>query len=140
MENIPSGFLSGVSFRLQGKKLKDLACKKMLAYKIIVTERERRIAQYRKEHSITNADLIDLLRQLNNNTRTGNNISNYTLPLSGGVKTKSIPAGVVSAMETEHSNIAREKAAIHRLRLITENMDIKKTFDVTLSDLEFLGL
>lgn len=46
MENIPSGFLSGVSFRLQGKKLKLLASKKMAGFKSMVAERERRIVAW----------------------------------------------------------------------------------------------
>ena len=155
MINISSHFLSGVTFRLPGARIKELATVKLDEFTKMVIERKKRIAKIREEHKITDADLIDLLQQQASMNRRGMAVSSYTIgtasrmlgsdddevtAANGSVTTRSIQAGVVSAMEAEHSNMKSEEAAVIRLRRIINNIDTSKDFPVDMDDLEFLGL
>lgn len=146
---IHHGFLSGVTFKKSGGELKALALKKMVGFQEMVEVRNKRIEKYRKEHEISDADLIELLRQQNANNRSGMSVASYALSnkiaatqgtSSQDTSVRMIPAGVVAALEAENSNIDDEKKAIERLRLITSNMSENESFAVSLQDLEFLGL
>lgn len=152
MQSIPNGFLSGVNFVMGGAKLRELALKRKQGLEEMIAVREGRIAKIREEYKITDKDIIELLQEKarRENGRYNNGpigAASYMLGSADDSEDdepapmpRAIPAGVVALMDTENDNISQEKAAVKRLRTITDNMDPDGKFPVTLSDLEFLGL
>ena len=153
MQSIPNGFLSGVNFVMGGAKLRELALKRKQGLEEMIAVREGRIAKIRDEYKITDKDIIELLQEKarRENSRYNGPVgaASYLLGSADAGEgdepeptpmPRAIPAGVVALMDTENDNISQEKAAVKRLRTITDNMDPDAKFPVTLSDLEFLGL
>lgn len=127
-------------------------------------EREGRIARLREEHKITDAVLVDLLRQAREAQKSGGGKMSYTVSQSSGlgngvsVRPEAgapdevvIGAGVVNNLLTEGDFIEAELKEARRLRTIARNLaDLpddapnapagsKRGHELTREELEYLG-
>lgn len=123
--------------------------KKIQALKAKIGEREERLAKVRKEYKITDAALLDLMKQARQASKNVNAMS-YSLNASiteGPEEQIVIGAGIVNFLLTESDFISGEKEQVDKLELITRNLkDLLhpelKTFHghkLTENELEYLG-
>jgi hypothetical protein len=119
-----------------------------------IAERKERIALIRKEFSISDQDLIELLTQSANqmvSNRLVNTASmSYSMSAPEGEQ-RLIGAGVVQNLLTEQALIDEEKAALKQLARIVRNLSpytmvsetgieyTVRTVELTPEELEYLG-
>jgi len=114
---------------------------KCCAIEAKIKVRNHRVEDIRKQYDITDADLVELYRQKQQNSGA----STYTLTSNSasGKKTqpseKVIPAGAIANIDTELAAITNEKNQAEHLSLMIRNLDPKKTHEIDFSELEFLG-
>lgn len=126
-----------VEFRVPGGKILDRARTKADALRAKVTDRKARIAGLREAHQITDRVLADLLMM----ARSDPSARSYSVRAPGDAPTTEveIPAGVLSALQTEQTAIANEEAQIARLAMLLRNLAPDDLHKLTWDDLHYLG-
>jgi hypothetical protein len=125
-----------------------------------IEERQTRIARLRKEYSIDDGALIQLLTEARKNAanHAANNMYSYSstsnAPVGSGnrMEERTIGAGAVNDLLTENDFIESEKDQVKRLELVARNLGpitrfasgdgtkYEQThFDLSTDELEFLG-
>lgn len=135
---------SQIEFTKTGKELKDKAdikIKKLLAK---IEERKERIKKIRHDYNITDAVLAELYRlQRQNAGATTYSVSNALVNRTGnkiGAETgeMTIPAGVVTNLDTENTAIGCETDQAERLQLLSRNIDTAAKHKTDFAELEYL--
>lgn len=115
-----------------------------------VAERKERIKATREEYKITDAVLIELLRQMTPHTRPSLKMS-YTASVDAADdddgEPMTVQAGIVAQLETEERLSRAEQKAIDRLQLIVRNLrdlpeeahPLGRGFVLNYAELIFLG-
>lgn len=127
---------------------------KIEALKEKISDRIDRVACIRKEFDISDADLISLLSQANQDAVSNRSLAatslSYNVNASDG-ETKTIQAGVVQNLLTEQQLIEQEKDSVTRLSLIRRNLRpithfaddgtqyTQTTFRLSEAEIDYLG-
>lgn len=117
-----------------------------------IEERQRRLADLRREHAIDDAALIQLLTaaRKNVNAQSYSYTSNVSAT-SRGMEERTIGAGVVNNLLTENDFIESERDAVKRMEMIVRNLKPiphyassgtplpEQEFELGQEELEYLG-
>lgn len=139
----------GLSFSKPAAVIIEAAKKKREEVTSKIAERRTRIAAVREEYDISDADLIELLMTARQQAER----ERYEYMSSSNQERKSIGAGAVNSLLTEHDFIKAEEEAVKRLELIARNLKPierfapgnaaplpPEEFKLSYDDLEYLGL
>jgi hypothetical protein len=97
-----------------------------------IKEREGRIMATRVTYGIDDEALIEIMKQV----RTRSNATSFSYSVKGNSPNESpretsIGAGVINMIMTESDFIEAEKKQIHKLELISNNLENKRTYEAT---------
>jgi hypothetical protein len=103
---------------------------KVTSIKAKVEERIARIAKVRTEYRITDAALLDVMKQARQAQKAGAMIMNYSTSSTGstgmtdgsGGEQITVGAGIVNFLLTEQDFIEGEQAQVERLELVMRNL------------------
>lgn len=96
---------------------------KIDSLKAKINDRMERVVRIRKEFDISDADLISLLSQANQDAVSNRQLAtSLSYNLNSGGETKIVQAGVVQNLLTEQQLIEQEKDSVTRLSLIERNL------------------
>jgi len=103
---------------------------KVTTLKAKVEERIARIVKIRAEYKVTDAAMLDIMRQARIAQKAGAMVMNYSTSSTGptgmtdddNAELITIGAGVVNNLLTEQDYIDGEKAQIERLELVSRNL------------------
>jgi hypothetical protein len=103
---------------------------KITALKVKVEERIGRITKVRAEYKVTDAALLDIMKQARAAQKAGAMIMNYSTSSNGptgmidgsDAELITIGAGIVNFLLTEQDFIEGEQSQIERLELVTRNL------------------
>lgn len=135
---------------------------KMNSIKNKIEERQKRVADLRKEYAIDDSALVQLLTAARKNAHA--QVFQYTSSLSNaaintaltghtnrGIEEKTIGAGVVNNLLTENDFIEGERDQVKRLELIARNLSavyrfandgskyVQEHFKLSFEELDYLG-
>lgn len=147
MLDVPRNLLCQITFKKTGKEIQDRLGVRIAETLAKVEERKKRIASIRKDHGITDADMVELLQQQRENDRAAfYNLANSVVAAPRARKgaqavsaSRAIPAGVVANLAQEAALIRSETSAVSQWQVTHRNIDTKATHEVSHADLEFLG-
>lgn len=146
--------LSSITFTKSVTEIQAAIDAKLVRIRAKIKEREGRIINLRDTYGITDQDMIQLLSQAAQDAISNSRIMSTTYSVNSGKdgETKIIGAGVVQNLTTEQALIEQEKDQIERLEMIRRNIRpiphfssmsgtpwTQESFDLSYSDLEFLG-
>lgn len=143
--------LSNLTFAKTSLEIRTQARAKIERIQAKIAEREQRISTLRAAYEISDQDMIQLLSQQARNATSNSHVLSVTYNVGADENAKIIGAGVVQNLMTEQSLIEQERAQIARLEMVVSNLRPIRhhgangepyevdTFDVSYSDLEFLG-
>lgn len=127
-----------------GNQISDNAHKKIQVLKNKIQERETRIMEVRKQHNITDKDLVQLLREvLRSSNQMTLTIPSFESDFSCGrevtkVVQKEIPTSIVQVINSEQNSMENEKSEIHRLELVSRNISLEKSYELSYDELDYL--
>lgn len=116
---------------------------KVSALQAKIAEREERIAKIRRDNEITDAVLVELLRQAESGRANSNTYYSVSKPVKtdGSDQTLVIGAGVVASLQAENDAIDQERLAVRRMERVGRNIAyVKGECEVTYDELRFLDL
>ena len=167
MNPASTGHILNFEYEKRSDEIVAKAAAKADALEAKVKERRARVARLREEHGITDAVLVDLLRQAREAQRAGGGKMSYTVsqrglgngvalvdrPLGGATDQQEVVvgAGTVNNLLTEGDFIEAETREAARLRTIARNLadlrddapnaptGARKGHKLTREELEYLG-
>lgn len=143
MDHIPTNLFGDFTYVIPRDALGTAILAKIDKLRAKVAERAVRIDRIRQENKITDAILVDLLRQAKDSR--SNNATYYSVsqPQFEGKNSSElvVGAGVLASLQAENDAMDKEKKSISRLERVERNLAYIKG-DCTLSyeELQFLDL
>ena len=142
MEIAPSNLFGRFVYIVPRDILGPAITTKVSALQAKIAEREERIAKIRRDNEITDAVLVDLLRQAESGRANSNTYYSVSKSVKQGAEqTLVIGAGVVASLQAENDAIDQERNAVRRMERVARNLAyVKGECEVTYDELRFLDL
>lgn len=143
MEFAPSNLFGRFIYVVPRSVLGPAITTKVAALRAKIVERESRIAKIRQDNEITDAVLVDLLRQAEGGRTNANTYYSVSKPVTQGAseQTLVIGAGVVASLQAENDAIEQERSAVRRMERVERNLAyVKGECEVSYDELRFLEL
>lgn len=143
MEFAPTNLFGRFVYVVPRNVLSSAITTKVASLQAKIAEREERITKIRRDNEITDAVLVELLRQAESGRANSNTYYSVSKPVKtdGSDQTLVIGAGVVASLQAENDAIDQERLAVRRMERVGRNIAyVKGECEVTYDELRFLDL